>query len=103
MSDKGAENNSPAHKSPSDPQNTHGGNVSDFDKESQSPPGGAAENRTNESERLERERRAEKEAVAREGEARSSAEGEGGGETEEESAYQDSQGEKLPPPESDEG
>ena len=103
MSDKGTEDNSPVHKQPSDPQNTHGGNVSDFDKEqSQSKPGGAVENRTNKSGRVERERRAEEEEVVRESEERSSTAGELGGETEEESAYQDSQGEKLPPPESDE-
>ena len=100
MSDKATEDNSPAHKQPSDPQNTHGGNVSDFDKEqSQSKPGSAVENRTNASERVERERRAEEEEVVRESETRECTEGAPGGETERESAYQDSQGETLPPPE----
>ena len=103
MSDKGTDDNSPVHKQPSDPQNTHGGNVSDFDKEqSQNKAGREVENRTNESARLERERKAEEEEVAKESEERRGTEGELGGETEEESAYQDSQGEKLPPPESDE-
>ena len=98
MSDTGTEDNSPIHKQPSDPQNTHGGNVSDFDKEqSENSPGRSVENRTNESERLERERQAEEEEVVRESEERMGTEGELGGETEEESAYQDSQGEKLPP------
>ena len=103
MRDKTTEDNSPVHKQPSDPQNTHGGNVSDFDKEqSQSKPGRAVENRTNKSGRVEREREAEEEAVDQEQEERRGTAGELGGDTEEESAYQDSQGEKLPPPESDE-